>query len=452
MKNDVSKKKKTSREKRVLIASLCIAAAVMAGSTFAWFTSKDEVTNRLSASADYNVAIAEDFTPPEQWTPGQEINKDVSAVNTGNVDAFVRLGLLHDATLTVKGTGVAVPADATALASADKTNWVELKTSASTSNTPAGGNAVNNSANEVTLLQAGGTLVIAGGQVVTPSDAWNVRSGDDSTTHTDYAGSGQFDPNVTKTVADPSKTYAQQYGSGLYIFKRNVTDGVKYSGYYYDATNDKFYELEQETGTVYIANLADNAIAEDANGVVTLNPATALDNVKLAATKKVTITNAGTTPAFNITWVKSDGTATTAGASDAAIIRLTYVGDDDTSTNKALDDVVIDINLASGWNTNWTYKAATSTKIDGTNDVGYFFYKKLLAPGATTEKVVDSVTLNKNVTQDAYKELVYDLTVVLDSIQASPDEAKSNESMVTAVNGASWGATAAYNGTTVSWT
>jgi predicted ribosomally synthesized peptide with SipW-like signal peptide len=446
MRNDVSKKKKTSREKRVLIASLCIAAAVMAGSTFAWFTSKDEVTNRLSASADYNVAIAEDFTPPEQWTPGQEINKDVSAVNTGNVDAFVRLGLLHDASLTVKGPGVAVPADDTALASAVKTNWVELKTSASTANTPTGGNAVNNSANEVTLLQAGGTLVIAGGQVVTPSDAWNVRSGDSS--NSDYSGAGQFDPHETMTVADPSKTYAQQYGSGLYIFKRNVTDGVKYSGYYYDATGDKFYELEQETGTVYIANLAAGAITEDANGVVTLT-AGALDNVKLAATKKVTIANNGATPAFNITWVKSDGTATTAGASDAAIIRLTYVGDD---TANALDDVVIDINLASGWNTNWTYKAATTAKINGINDVGYFFYNKLLAPGATTEKLVDSVTLNKDVTQDAYKELVYDLTVVLDSIQTTPDEAKSVTSIVAGVNDA-WGTNATYNNSTgvVSW-
>ena len=441
-------RKNNKKDRRILVGAIAVAGVTAAGSTFAWFTSKDEVTNRLSASADYNVAIAEDFTPPEQWTPGQEINKDVSAVNTGNVDAFVRIGLLHDATLTVKGTGVAVPADATALASADKTNWVELKTSASNTNTPTGGNAVNNSANEVTLLQAGGTLVIAGGQVVTPSDAWNVRSGDSS--NSDYSGAGQFDPNVTKTVADPTKTYAQQYGSGLYIFKRNVTDGVKYSGYYYDATNDKFYELEQETGTVYIANLAADAIAEDANGVVTLTSG-ALNNVKLAATKKITIANNSATPAFNITWMKDNTTEAAADKSDATIIRLTYVGDDDTTANKALDDVVIDINLASGWNTNWTYKAATSTKIDGTNDVGYFFYNKLLAPGATSEKLVDSVTLNSAVTQEAYKDLVYDLTVVLDSIQASPNEAKTAASYVTAVNGAGWNATAAYNGTVVSW-
>lgn len=434
--------KKSKKENKVLIAALGVAAVTVAGSTFAWFTSKDEVTNRLSASASYGVSIAEDFTPPEDWTPGQEINKDVSAVNTGNVDAFVRVGLLHDATLTVKDAGVAVSGFATA----DKTKLVALETRASDTNTPAGGNAVNNTANEVTLLQAGGTLVVAGGQAVSPSDAWNVRSGDSS--NDDYSGAKQFDPAVTKTVADPTKTYAQQYGSGLYIFKRNTSDGVKYSGYYYDATNDKFYELEQEPGTVYIANLAADAITETDAGVVTLADG-ALDDVKLAATKKITIANNSATPAFNITWVKSDGTATTAGASDAAIIRLTYVGDD---TANALDNVIIDIKLATGWNTNWTYKAATSDKVNGINDVGYFFYNKLLAPGATSEKLVDSVTLNSDVTQEAYKDLVYDLTVVLDSIQASPNEAKTNDSYVTAVNGADWGATADYNGTVVSWT
>ena len=86
-------KKKTAKEKRVLIGALCVAAVMIAGSTFAWFSSKDEVTNRLSASAAYDVSIAEDFQPPEDWIPGQTINKDVSAVNTGNVDAFVRMWL-----------------------------------------------------------------------------------------------------------------------------------------------------------------------------------------------------------------------------------------------------------------------------------------------------------------------------------------------------------------------
>jgi len=86
----MTKRKKNARERRALVGALCTAAIIVAGSTFAWFSSKDEVTNRLSASADYNVAIAEDFTPPNNWVPGQKIDKNVGFVNTGNVDAFVR--------------------------------------------------------------------------------------------------------------------------------------------------------------------------------------------------------------------------------------------------------------------------------------------------------------------------------------------------------------------------
>lgn len=308
-------KKKNNKERHVLIAALLVAGVTVAGSTFAWFTSQDEVTNRLTASADYGVSVVEDFTPPEDWTPGQKINKDVSAVNTGNVAAFTRLGLLYDSKLTVADDGVAVPESATAASSADKASWVELKKVASTTNTPTGGNAVNNSANEVSLLQAGGALVVAAGAVVTPSDKWNERSGDDETA-TDYSGASQYKPSKT----------------GLYIFKRMVYAGdgettTKYSGYYYLASGTngaddesghagegKYYALETEPGTVYIANIDSDAVQEDVNGVVTLKSAAALDNIQIANTKEVTIANAVATPAFAITWIQSDGTTAAAQA------------------------------------------------------------------------------------------------------------------------------------------
>jgi len=82
---------KSKSRRRVFRASCILAALIVAGSSFAWFTSTDEVTNRLSATADYGVAIAEDFTPPENWVPGQAIEKNVGVVNTGNVDAFARM-------------------------------------------------------------------------------------------------------------------------------------------------------------------------------------------------------------------------------------------------------------------------------------------------------------------------------------------------------------------------
>lgn len=80
---------KSKRRRKVLGASCILAALIIAGSSFAWFTSKDEVTNRLSANADYGVSIVESFAPPANWLPGQEVNKDVYAVNTGNIAAFV---------------------------------------------------------------------------------------------------------------------------------------------------------------------------------------------------------------------------------------------------------------------------------------------------------------------------------------------------------------------------
>ena len=438
----MSENKKNKRKRKVLAVSCIFAALIVAGSTFAWFTSKDEVTNRLTATANYGVSLAEDFTPPEDWTPGQEINKDVTAVNTGNVEAFVRLALLDDAKLKVKGTSITRPADAAAASSADKSSWVELKKTASTANTPSGGNPVDNTANEVLPLQSGGTLVVAASSPVSPSDNNNVSS-------KDYK---------------PSKT-------GVYIFKRTVYEGTstapvtKYSGYYYVASgangaddaagsegNGTFYALETEPGTAYIANIDSDAVQESATGVVTIK-AGGLDNVKIATTKEVTISNVATSgdPAFTIAWMKDNTTAAAADKSDAKIIRLTYVGDN-VGTD---DDVIIDINLATDWNTNWTFKAVTNAEkeVDAINDTGYFFYNKLLAPGATTEKVIDSVTLNGAVTQEAFKEMVYDLTVVLDSIQITPDEANSDTSIVSGVNNAGWGATAAYNSTTgaVNW-
>lgn len=102
MENKKQNGKKTNKEKRVLIGALCVAAVMIAGSTFAWFTSKDEVTNRLSANADYNVSIVESFTPPKNWIPGQEIEKEVYATNTGNIGAFVEQDVSGALTITVE--------------------------------------------------------------------------------------------------------------------------------------------------------------------------------------------------------------------------------------------------------------------------------------------------------------------------------------------------------------
>lgn len=91
---------KSKKRRRVLGASCILAALIIAGSSFAWFTSKDEVTNRLSANADYGVKLVESFAPPANWLPGQTVEKDVYAVNTGTIAAFVRETITSKMTIT----------------------------------------------------------------------------------------------------------------------------------------------------------------------------------------------------------------------------------------------------------------------------------------------------------------------------------------------------------------
>ena len=93
--------------KSVLIASCVLAGLIVAGSTFAWFTSRDEVVNKISASNEYNVVAQEDFTPPDNWIPGQTVKKEAGAVNTGNVPAFVKATVSGNIVLTQKAENMA---------------------------------------------------------------------------------------------------------------------------------------------------------------------------------------------------------------------------------------------------------------------------------------------------------------------------------------------------------
>lgn len=417
-------KKQNSKDRRIAIASIIVAGMIVAGSTFAWFTSKDEVTNRLTAHADYGVSIVEDFTPPEDWTPGQEINKDVSAVNTGNVDAYVRLAILNDLQLNVKGAGADVASNANALPSypTGEKGFVELNFTAKDATAQTGdANAAEKVANEVSTLQAGGTLVWTPDGAVKPTDAQNVSAGDDvSSAADDYDGADQFKPNKT----------------GLYLFKRTVYEGdnsnqTKYSGYFYVANTEtagdgKYYALETEPKTIYAVGTFTTYTGSEDDAPE--NPTEVLKSVggiKLATTKDVTISNTDTdtNKLINIQWYSSalgdTATTTTAGASDAKWIQLTYVA-------VAGDPIKLDIELASNWATNWTYVKTTTDKVDDKNDFGYFYYNAILPAGNTTPKLIDSVTLDSTVTQDAYNDLVYDLSVVLDSVQVTKSENQKN--------------------------
>lgn len=175
---------KKSKNKKMLVMAVLLALFIVVGGTFAWFTSKDEVTNKLTAQNDYGVSIVEDFTPPGDWTPGQEVNKDVYVTNTGNVDAFVKVALSNSMNLTTVAAGGDYAADAAS-------SYLTLST--------------DTDANEVKALCAGGRLVCSAGTAVT-DESEQIKYGTDFTPIT----------------------------QGLYVFERDVENGkTAYAGYYY---------------------------------------------------------------------------------------------------------------------------------------------------------------------------------------------------------------------------
>lgn len=421
-------KKKTAREKRVLVASLLVAAVMVGGSTFAWFTSQDEVTNRLSAKAEYNVTIAETFTPPEEWVPGQEVNKDVFAVNTGNVDALVKQSISGKITVTNETAG-----DDLKTAAAVPTTAVKLGTQYSSSTDSTTG-AVTYSADEVTAIMAGSVLAY------TNND-------------TDVAKVGRLTINVdgtTKTTTVPSLTQVPASeiataagvsaegdlfapaGAGLYIFRRsitkdesaaeNTTETYTYSGYYFNGTD--YYKVS--LNDVTLNTLADQGY----NGVLT------------KALKKTTTTDANnqTTEVYAVDNTKTDSVkeaanwivestvvatptltyeaeSTTTGSKHPARLVATYDGTITTGTDAANDDIVIYINLNNIDNTGAAADKWQMLPTTIAGNTAVFYYTNDLEAGHTSSQLVDSIVMSKDTKNEAYKHFDFDLNVALDSVQ-----------------------------------
>lgn len=80
----------------LLLAGILTAGVV--GGTFAWFTSKDTVTNQFATTGtnepgnpNAGIKIEEEFQKPENVLPGTETNKDVRVKSTANYDQFIKV-------------------------------------------------------------------------------------------------------------------------------------------------------------------------------------------------------------------------------------------------------------------------------------------------------------------------------------------------------------------------
>jgi len=459
--------KKRKQKKVVLMFTLATAAVIVGGMTFAWFSSKDQVTNRLSAAGNYGTSIVEDFQSPEDWIPGQEINKDVSVVNTGSVDALVRMYFSGRMTV-LKETSATDKVDATtfnktaATAVTDpKLNGINLnysntgktyffkelsqnkidnpkdlanasagsetKPTVSEENTPA-------VFSEVQSVQAGGYLVYA------PTDAkisWELEQ---ATTLKNKAGNEVYLKKGTKvgtpgangiTAGESNELAAGYYGvvdastfkpetDGLYIFRRtvqetdnNATNKYEYSGYYFfnDGTADHYLALHYAEGDIGNSDyvLPADAVTETktSSGDLVLPVTVAADKVYMyTASEKVIETD--TSGNDKLVWDYDD--------TDKKFTVTYKAGTDDPATS---DDIVVDVQLANVGTTaeQWTVLPAT-----GGNHKTTFYYNNDVESGDTTAKLVDSVKLSENTTKDAYLAFDFDLDVFMDSVQVTMEQ------------------------------
>lgn len=411
MNNDVSKKKKSSKEKRILIASLCIAAAVMAGSTFAWFSSSDEVTNRLSANADYGVSIAESFTPPANWFPGQEVNKDVYAVNTGSIPAFVNEDV----------SGVLTYTSETKSSTFDSTKAVKL------------------TEDEVDIIKAGAFLAGA--------FAANGTSLNNSGNIAEYFNNGPgTDP---KTTDDFTPTVA-----GLYFFRRsidvNATDQSEtfdYAGYYFDGTD--YYKLDDIKVNEIPTGTAGDGINDD--GILTKCPTvlyveekteTVVPTLSYDATNKRLIARYNTGEAANPTSLNGAAVDALALAADHALEALNVAETNLENAKAALT------NAGSGYNTALAtityYAGAANADTIETSDLAtladaYFSYAtqgsatQLSAPLVVANGVLKSkidaynstITSFNNLSKPANYDNVGSLQTAMSNAQTAMENAES---------------------------
>lgn len=84
-------KNKICNKKNMFISAfLCL---FLIGGVFAYWTQELQLRNEFK-TAKYDTKIVEEFTPPSDWLPGQEVNKDVSVQNEGTIPVFVR-AIIH---------------------------------------------------------------------------------------------------------------------------------------------------------------------------------------------------------------------------------------------------------------------------------------------------------------------------------------------------------------------
>ena len=411
--------KKRKSNNKVLVVAIVLALVIVIGATFAWYTSKDEVTNKISASNDFNVSITETYTPETTWTPGEEVNKDVAIVNTGSVPAFVRAYVDGQFVVTkLKEETFSDELDPTKeyvkLGSTDPNNSEE--------------NVLITMRKEAFKTEVGGYLVYAAGVPV--EGVCNSPLGVERNAEIDLNTNGwvKFDALTHEDDADyvsNESTVAELIGeSGYYVFARaqeviddgEITTEYVFDGYYFDEYSGEYYKIK-------LSDDGDDLDFFTKEGVAPTEMTARLYTTE----KKVVNTSADSVTAEYVAAVD----ATQTEPAKPAMIKITYNGDDADKTN---DDIIINIKLI-----NLGAEEDQWTAIDTTADAKAltFYYNSILDGGKTTSNFIDAVELDSSVGDEAFLAMDYYLNVHSDSIQAIVDKTKYANTSVE--KGDEWG-------------
>ena len=261
----------------------------------------------MSASSDYGVSIVESFAPPKNWLPGQTVNKDVYAVNTGNIDAYVKedvagvLNYTYEDLVTTYGAAstkyVELTLDQVKAIEGHteedgfKTNeaggflaWTNAKTEAVPESYEIGGKSVTLTTGLTNKAYVDDTdaAAVDGGKIFTvsvvdPDDNTKTYYAESATNNAQLysittdgieVGKDKYEAVAGKTLtvndavpSVPTETGSVNSGrtqditkpwtpteTGVYVFRRAIntkdaTNPFTYSGYYYDAATKKYYKI-----------------------------------------------------------------------------------------------------------------------------------------------------------------------------------------------------------------
>ncbi|MCL2298952.1 MAG: hypothetical protein FWC27_02250 [Firmicutes bacterium] len=346
-------------KKLIMAMAIVLAIATMAGATFAWFQSDDGVVNHMETGqlTDGDVQIVEIF-PVQDINPGVELDKVVWTVNSGNVDALVRVSFAE--VLQMLDNNGAAYDDVSAV-------WANEGTS---------GNP--------TIPQLFSSDSVTGTGAYTASKGW---------IELDLADPGCPFNTATGIPAGVTVLYKEFTASAGTPNEFTTYSFVCYGTIDYDGTDDA-YEDKYDGKLQYVT--AEFAI--DAAMALTVS------DVKCWYFKYDDLIENKWADLARFTELGSFDLETPQN-SDFALPMLASISD----PGKLFElyfSANVKTSIADCNKGDWWYN----------EDDGYFYYIDKLAPGAATSDLLKSVKLNSDA-EDAYCNLLYDLIVKMEAIQ-----------------------------------